>query len=196
MAKLIAVYIRVSTTGQNEAGQRAVVQQWLNNHGHHADAVRWYVDQDTGDHLDRPGFKQLQQDVFSGTVGTVVVYKLDRLSRSMRDGIDTITDWAKAGIRLVSVGQQLDFSGTVGQMIAAVLLGVAQMEQELRRERQAAGIQVAKAQGKYKGTKPGHRKASPTKARRLSNKGLTQHEVAAAMGVSRATVARYLAATK
>jgi hypothetical protein len=72
-----------------------------------------------------------------------------------------LCDWCDKGLRVVSVTQQIDFNGTVGKMLGAVLLGIAQMEQETRRERQAAGIAEAKKAGKYKGRKPGTTKATP-----------------------------------
>jgi len=73
----------------------------------------------------------------------------------LRDGIDTLCDWLGKGVRLVSVTQQLDFAGPAGKMIASVLFAVAEMEQQTRRERQAAGIAVAKRNGVYQGRKAG-----------------------------------------
>ena len=70
-----------------------------------------------------------------------------QLSRSLRDGINVLWEWCDKGLRVVSVTQQINFNGTVGKMMAAVLLGIAEMEQETRRERQAAGIAVAKKAG-------------------------------------------------
>jgi DNA invertase Pin-like site-specific DNA recombinase len=139
--KSVAAYARVSTVGQNEAGQQAEIERWLLGNG--IVGARWFCDKDTGDNLNRPAFQKLQKAIFMGEVGTVLVWKLDRLSRSLRDGINVLSDWCDRGLRVVSVTQQIDFSGTVGKMIAAVLLAVAQMEQETRRERQAAGIAVA-----------------------------------------------------
>jgi DNA invertase Pin-like site-specific DNA recombinase len=196
MKKIVAAYVRVSTTGQNEAGQRQEIEQWLEGNGTPPGGVRWYVDKESGDTMARPAFERLQADVFAGTVGTVVVWRLDRLSRKLRDGINTLCDWCDRGLRVVSVTQQIDFNGTVGKIIAAVLLGVAEMEQEARRERQRAGIEAAKARGVYRGhgRKPGTTKASPKRAKELRAKGLTQQEIATALGVSRGTVARYLAA--
>jgi DNA invertase Pin-like site-specific DNA recombinase len=83
--KTVACYVRVSTIGQNEAGQRREIERWLSGNGIDASTVRWYLDKATGDNLDRPGFERLQRDIFQGDVGTVVIWRLDRLSRTIRD---------------------------------------------------------------------------------------------------------------
>lgn len=189
---MYAVYIRVSTTGQNEAGQRAEIERWLAGNGI-ADA-RWYVDRESGDDLERPAFRELQAAVFAGEIKAVVVWKLDRLSRSLRDGINTLCDWCDRGLRVVSVTQLIDFNGAAGKLIASVLFAVAEMEQETRRERQAAGIAAARGRGVYRGRKPGTRKADVSRAAELRSRGLTDGEIATALGVSRRSVQRYLRA--
>ena len=196
MKKSIAVYVRVSTTGQNEAGQREAINQYLTAHGHDPDAAAWYVDKATGANLDRPALDKLQKAIFAGKHHTVITWRLDRLSRKMRDGINLLAEWCDAGLRVVSVTQALDLNATVGKMIAAVLLAVGEMEREVLRERQAVGIDVAKKQGVYKGRKPGTTKAKPARAAKLRAQGLTQAEIATALGVSRSTVIRYLAERK
>jgi DNA invertase Pin-like site-specific DNA recombinase len=191
--KAVAAYVRVSTIGQNEAGQRAEIERWLTGHGISPRSVRWYTDKGkSGNTLRRPAFDQLQAAVFAGEVGTIVTYKLDRMSRSLRDGINVLSEWCDKGLRVVSVTQQIDFNGTVGKLMAAVLLGIAEMEQETRRERQAAGIAAAKKAGKYWGREPGTTKAEPERALRLRAKGLRAEEIAKSLGVSRNTVFRYL----
>ena len=188
---MIGCYIRVSTFGQNEASQKRAISRWLK--GHEIAAFRWYVDKgESGDNLDRPAFEQLQRDIFNGEVKTVAVFKLDRLSRSLKDGISTLCDWLDNGVRLVSVSQGHDFKGVTGKMIASVLFSIAEMEQETRRERQAVGIAAAKEAGVYLGRQPGTTKGKPSRARRLRERGLTDTEIANAMGVSRRTVQRYL----
>jgi DNA invertase Pin-like site-specific DNA recombinase len=189
-----AVYIRVSTASQNEAGQKKEIERWLDGNSVDRRNVKWYLDKSTGDNLNRPEFERLQKDIFNGLVKSVVVYKLDRLSRSLRDGINTLTDWLEKGIRLVSTTQQLDFAGVTGKLIAAVLLAIAEMEQQTRRERQAAGIAVAKSNGIYKGRKKGATKAGIDTARaaQLREQGLTFSEIAAALKVSVSSVRRYL----
>jgi DNA invertase Pin-like site-specific DNA recombinase len=112
--------------------------------------------------LRRPAFEALQKAIFAGEIGTVVVYKIDRLIRKLRDGIDTLCNWCEKGLRIVAVTQQIDFSGTVGKILAAVLLEVAEMEQETRREHQAVGLEVAKRKVSIEAARQGQRRRSPT----------------------------------
>lgn len=187
-----AIYCRVSTTGQNLAGQKREISKWLDGHGI-KDAV-WYTDKSTGTNTDRSGLQDLQADVFTGTVKTIVVWKLDRLSRKMVEGINILHGWLNAGVRVVSVTQQLDFAGVNGQMVATMLFGLAEMETEIRRERQQAGIAAAKEAGKYMGRKKGSRKLKrgPHRAKQLHDRGHTLREIARALDVSHVTVSRYL----
>jgi len=106
-----------------------------------------------------------------------------------------LADWCDKGLRVVSVTQQIDFNGTLGKMLATVLLGVAEMEREAIHERQTAGIAAAKERGGvYVGRKPGSTKAKPARAIKLHRQGLTQEEIAGALAVSDRTVRRYLCA--
>jgi DNA invertase Pin-like site-specific DNA recombinase len=193
--KHVAVYIRVSTVGQNEAGQRREIERWL--HGNGIENVQWYVDKESGDTLKRPAFAKLQKAIFNGEVSTVVVWKLDRLSRKFRDGINIICDWCDRDVRIVATTQQIDFAGTVGKIIAAVLVGIAEMEQQTRKERQRAGIDAALErirQGKQEhwgGSKPGHKRVTPDKAeiiKHMKEQGKPIAAIARAVGVSRPTV--------
>jgi DNA invertase Pin-like site-specific DNA recombinase len=78
----------------------------------------------------------------------VVVWKLDRISRRQRAGVNLLAEWCERGVRVVVITQQLDFSGAVGRLVASVLFGLAEIEHEYRQERQAAGIAVAKRKGR------------------------------------------------
>ena len=122
----------------------------------------------------------------------VVVWKLDRLSRRLKDGVNLLCDWCEKGLRIVVVTQQVDLSGPVGRMIAPVLLGLAEIELEYRGERQAAGIAVAKKKGVYKGREKGTFKSQPERARELRERGLQTGEIATALGINKRTVQRYL----
>lgn len=96
-------------------------------------------------------------------------------------------------MRIVVVTQQLDLQGALGRLVASVLFGLAEIEQEYRRERQAAGIALAKRNGVYRGRQRGTTKANPTRARALRVHSLTVPEIAKALDVSTRTVFRYLA---
>ncbi len=186
----VAVYIRVSSIGQNLESQKREIEDWLKRN--QINDVSWYKDKSSGTNLDRPGFDKLQKDIFAGKIRTVVVWKLDRLSRSLAQGLQVLIDWCNKGIRVISITQQIDFNGVVGKMIGSILLGIGEMENENRKERQAIGIANAKAKGIYLGRKSGTTKAKPNRAKELFNKGLKMEEIAKSMGVSSRTVLRYL----
>ncbi|HEV8713650.1 MAG TPA: recombinase family protein [Candidatus Binatia bacterium] len=190
---MIACYCRVSSRRQKYDSQKAELQRWLRNNGIRARRVSWFEDTETGRTLIRPAFERLQRAIFDGTVKTVVVWKLDRLSRRQRDGINLLADWCERGLRLVVVTQQIDLSGTVGRLVASVLCGLAEIEQEYRRERQAAGSAVAKRKGVYRGRLKGTTKAKPARACVLRARGFTAQEIANALQVNPRTVFRYLA---
>lgn len=190
---MIGVYLRVSSHSQKGDSQQAAITHWLERHGHDLSQVRWYTDTETGRTLQRPGFQALQAGIFSGEIKTVVVWKLDRLARSLREGVNVLADWCQRDVRVVSVTQQIDLSGAVGQLIASLLFGMAEIEHQHIKERQAAGIAVAKEKGIYAGRKKGTTKAKPERARELRTKGLNAKEIANALKVSERTVFRYLA---
>lgn len=190
----IAAYCRVSTNHQKNDSQIAEINKWLDAHGYDHGQVAWFVDKESGKTFKRPQFEQLQAAIFAGEIKTVVVWKLDRISRRLKEGINLLSDWCSSGVRVVSITQQIDLTGAVGRMIAAVMLGLAEIELEYRQERQAAGIAVAKKKGVYKGRKPGTFKAKPRRAAELRDKGLKIAEIATALGTSERTVQRYLRA--
>lgn len=193
---IIACYCRVSTRHQKNDSQRAEIERWLRNNQMDLSAVRWFEDKESANALHRPSFEAMQAGIFDGTIKTVVIWKLDRLSRRLRDGINLLADWCERGVRVVAVTQQIDLSGTVGRMVASVMFGLAEIELEYRRERQAAGIAVAKRKGVYKGRRAGTTKARPARAQELRANGLTVPEIANAIDVSERTVFRYLNETK
>ena len=123
---------------------------------------------------------------------TVVVWKLDRLSRRLKDGINVLADWCEQGVRIFSVTQQIDLTGPVGRLVASVMFGLAEIELEYRRERQAAGIRVARNRGIYQGRISGTTKALPKRAIELRDRGLKIPEIANALNVSERSVFRYL----
>lgn len=189
----IGVYLRVSSEDQSHASQRLEVERWLTRAGIDPAAVRWYEDTESGKVSSRPAFDRLKADVRARRRTTVLVYALDRLSRDFFEGIDLLGNWLKAGVRVASVTEPIDLSGELGQALAGVIFALAAAEWRKRKERQRAGIEVAKAAGVYRGRKPGTRKGDADRARKLRGRGLTVVEVATALGVSERTAARYLA---
>jgi DNA invertase Pin-like site-specific DNA recombinase len=188
----IAVYIRVSSHSQKADSQKVEITRWLKAHGHNLKKVVWYEDQETGTTLRRTDFQKLSEEVFAGNIKTIVVWKLDRLARSMKEGINVLSSFCEAGVRVVSITQQIDLSGTIGHLVAGVLFGIAEIEHQHIRERQAVGIAVAKEKGIYTGRKSGTTKAKPDRAKKLKAQGLTHAEIAQALNVTVRTVGNYL----
>src|SRR5690606_29923033 len=106
----IAAYVRVSSYRQKDDSQRAEIQKWMDANGIDPEQVEWYADKESGRTTKRPAFDRLQGDIFSGKVKTVVLWKLDRLSRRLQDGVTILADWADRGLKIVVVTQQLEFN--------------------------------------------------------------------------------------
>lgn len=140
--------MRVSTEKQSHDSQRLEIHRWLESNEIIVHEDHWYIDKISGAKWDRKELNRLKDDIFDGGIRMVVVWKLDRLGRTMVDGMVLLADWCNQGVRLVSVTQRVDFDGVQGRMLAAVLLGFAEMELEARSERVLAGIEAAKAKGK------------------------------------------------
>lgn len=143
----------------------------------------------SGTNRDRPGLREALAALREGD--TLVVTKLDRLARSVRDAADIATEVEERGARL-SIGSSVhDPTDPMGKLLFNVLSMVAEFEADLIRQRTREGMAVAKARGRLRGKQP---KLSPAQERHLV--GLmrtgehTTSEVAALMGVSRATVYR------
>lgn len=194
MGKNIAAYVRVSSKGQRTDSQEQEIRRWLKANGYDLRQVEWYRDKETGKTLKRPEFERLQRDIFDGKIKAVVCWKLDRLSRRLRDGVNLLADWCERGLKIVVVTQRIELNGAVGRMIAAVMLGLAEIELEFRAERQAAGIRTARKNGVYQGRKLGTTKGQPERAAKLRDKGNNDTEIARSLGVSVRTVQRYLRA--
>ena len=183
----IAAYIRVSTYDQKTESQREEIARWLKNHGIDLESIQWFEDKETGKTLHRPAFLDLQRAVFDGKVKTVLVWKLDRLSRKMLDGITTMRIWLNQGVGIVSITQHLDLTGPTGLLTADILLAIAEFQLSTMKENQAAGIAAAKARGVYKGRKKGTRKLKPEKITELL-KTLTVTQIAKLYDVTERTV--------
>ena len=149
--KIVACYIRVSTVEKTQAKQRREISLWLKSSRINPKAVRWYLDKSTDDVLRRPKFDKLQADVLKGKVRAVVVWHLDRISGTTRGGLNVLIDWCHKSLRVVSVGQQIDVKSRDCGMIASVLRGVVEMDEQTRRDRTKAGLASARARGRAGG---------------------------------------------
>ena len=185
------IYLRVSSPkGQKTDSQRAELEAWLKRH--HYKSVQWFEDHESATTMQREAFQRLQAAIFAGEVRTVIVWKLDRLARSLKEGVNVLADWCQRGVRVIAITQQIDLSGPVGHLIASLLFGIAEIELQHAKERQAAGIALAKQRGVYTGRQPGTTKAAPARARALRQQGFTVREIAQALGVKERTVYYYL----
>src|SRR5438270_11640063 len=144
------VYIRVSSPkGQRTDSQRAELEAWLQRH--RLQAAQWFEDHESATTMRREAFQRLQTAIFAGEIDTVVVWKLDRLARNLKEGVNVLADWCKRGVRIIAVTQQIDLSGPVGHLIASLLFGIAEIELQHSKERQGIGIALAKKRGVYAG---------------------------------------------
>jgi DNA invertase Pin-like site-specific DNA recombinase len=85
----------------------------------------------------------------------------------MADGVNTLHHWLKGNVQVICITLQIDLSGTIGQIVGSLIFGLAEIELQNQKERQAAGIAVAKARGVYKGRKKGTTKVKPARAKEL-----------------------------
>ena len=108
----------------------------------------------TGANMDRPALKRLLADVESGVVNCVVVYKVDRLTRSLLDFSRIIEVLDKKGVTFVSVTQQFNTTTSLGRLTLHILLSFAQFEREMISERTHDKMSAARRKGKWVGGNP------------------------------------------
>ncbi|WP_431836522.1 recombinase family protein [Cellulomonas sp. Y8] len=186
MTGILVGYARCSTAGQDLTAQREALQAMG------VEASRVYVDHGlTGTNRDRPGLREALAAVRAGD--TLVVTKLDRLARSIRDAHDLVDDLTARGVRLQIGGSVHDPNDPVGRLLLNVLAMVAEFEADLIRARTREGMAVAKARGRLRGRAP---KLTAAQAKHLVDVHAagerTVGEVAELFGISRATVYRTL----
>ena len=108
----------------------------------------------TGGNMDRPAFQQLMTDVREGRVDAIVIYKIDRLSRSLMDFARIMETLEKYKVALIAVTQQLNTTSSMGRLTLNILLSFAQFEREIIAERTRDKIAAMKRKGKLVGGKP------------------------------------------
>jgi DNA invertase Pin-like site-specific DNA recombinase len=178
-------YARVSTQDQNLELQMEALNK--------AGCEKLYTDKLSGTQRSRDGLEHALHALRKGD--TLVVWKLDRLGRSVKDLVEWISDLEKRGIGFQSVTDAIDTSTPSGRFFFHMMAALAQMERDLIIERTNAGLNAARAQGRVGGRKP---KMTPSKvaaAKRLLAAGTPHKEVAQNLGVSLPTLYRWIPAT-
>lgn len=178
-------YARVSTQDQNLQLQHQALQS--------AGCSRIFEDKLSGLRSDRPGLTQALDILREGD--TLVVWKLDRLGRSVKGLVDLVEGLQRRGVHFRSQTDAIDTSTPSGRFFFHVMASLAQMERELIAERTRAGLDAARKAGRIGGRK---RKMTPAKiaaARQLLQAGTPSKDVAQSLGVSVPTLYRWIPAT-
>src|SRR4051812_33460847 len=134
-------YARVSTDDQNLDLQRDALTK--------AGCEQIYTDRVSGTKATRPGLTEALSHLRSGD--TLVVWRLDRLGRSLRHLIDTVTDFHTRGIGFKSLTEAIDTTTSGGKLVFHIFGALAEFEREIIRERTNAGLSAARARGKTGG---------------------------------------------
>jgi|SRR5882762_3974788 len=177
-------YVRVSKQEQHEALQIDALKE--------AGCEKWFLDKITGSKAERKGLDEALAYLRPGD--TLVVWKLDRAGRSLSHLIELLKGLKERDIEFVSLTEQIDTSTPGGKLIFHMMGALAEFERDLIRERTNAGLAAARARG--------HRGGRPRKLRTNGNIALARQmfadkshsipDMCAALGVSRATLYRYV----
>ena len=157
MIPSVAVYIRVST--QEQAREGYSIQEQIERLKSYCKALNWniykiYTDPGySGSNTNRPALTAMLEDVKARKVDKVLVYKLDRLSRSQKDTLTLIEDrFLSAGVDFVSMSENFDTSSPFGRAMIGILAVFAQLEREQIRERMQMGANARAKEGLYHGS--------------------------------------------
>lgn len=183
--KVVGVYLRVSSVGQDVKSQEPDLKDWLKAHAR-GRPIQWYRDTFTGKTMRRPGMEKLEGDVSAGKVDTVLVWRLDRLGRTAAGVLAFLEQLDVAGVKFVAARDGFDSDNPAGRLVRGVLAQVAAYEREVISDRIRAGIAKAKAEGKRWG---GRKKGQRT---RLTDKRLDAVQALLAAGTKKAEIARQL----
>ncbi len=161
-------YVRVSTNDQNTELQRNALEC--------AGCELIFEDKISGTKSDRPGLKKLLRTLSAGD--TLVVWKLDRLGRSMRHLVVLVEELRERGVNFRSLTDAIDTSTPMGRFFFHVMGALAEMERELIVERTRAGFAAARQEGRNGGRKPKLTVEQWEQAGRLIESGIYQQQVA------------------
>ena len=179
-------YARVSTKDQNLALQHEALNK--------AGCKKIYEDQLSGSKTARKGLELALEVLREGD--SLVVWKLDRLGRNVKDLITLVERLEKEDIHFKSLTDNIDTSTTSGRFFFHIMASLAQMERELLIERTKAGLDAARKRGRIGGRRRAMTESKLKAAKRLLADGTPRKDVAADLGVSIPTLYRWLPASK
>mgnify|MGYP002682639673 FL=1 len=184
--KRIAIYARVSTDRQSTESQLNALREYA---GKRAWAIsKEYIDEGyTGSNTKRPAFNAMMADARKRKFDVLLVYKLDRLSRSLKDLITTLDDLKSMGIDFISYDNGLDTTTPTGRLIFNVVGAVAEFEKDIIRERVRAGLENAKRKGKRLG-RPPVSSHLVDEAKKLRSEGMSFRQIGKQLGIPESTV--------
>jgi len=189
----VAAYVRVSSAAQDVKTQRASIARAAKARGDVVGA--WFVETMSGKSTQRPELTRLRASVRAGEVARLYVYRIDRLTRSgIRDTLDLVDEFTRAGCALVTVADGFDFQGPAGEVVLAVIAWAAKVERLAIGERISAARARVEAEGGSWGRPPRMTPALVAKARARAARGHSVREIAAALKVPRSTVYRVIGA--
>ena len=172
-------YARVSTLEQNEDLQTDALRK--------AGCGRIYVDHSSGAKASRPQQDRMLEALREGD--TVVVWKLDRLGRSVQNLVDLMDRFRKQGVGFRSLTENMDTSTPGGVLVFNIFSALAQFERDLIRERTMAGLTAARARGRKGGRPYKLSDKDVAMVRQLyDSRTVTVKEIAARFNVSRSTI--------
>ena len=183
--KKVAVYLRVSTDEQSTENQMSKVQNWAEFKGVKIKSI--YQENASGRNDARPERKRLIEQAMKGRYDTVIVWALDRWGRSSADISTSIDEMSSMGITFVSLNPQIDTSTPMGAGVLKILGALADIERTLMAERQRAGIERARAEGKLLGREKRH--LDEIRLMELREEGHSIRAIAEMMNAPRSTIA-------
>jgi DNA invertase Pin-like site-specific DNA recombinase len=178
-------YARVSTEEQSVDLQVDALEK--------AGCEQVYTDKLLATKAQRPGLAEAQSHLRKGDV--LVIWKLDRLGRSVKGLIEFVDDLAARGIQFRSLTDGIDTTTPTGRFFFHMMASLAQMERELIAERTKAGLEAARQRGRVVGRKRAMTPSKIKSAKRLLDGGMSPQEVAKNLGVSIPTLYRWVPAS-
>lgn len=174
-------YARVSTPEQDLTMQLDALRE--------AGCERVFSDKASGAKTNRVGLADALSHARAGDI--IVVWKLDRLGRTMKGLVDLAAQLADRGVGFRSLTDGIDTAGTAGKLVFHIMAAMAEMERDLNRERTTAALDVARREGRVGGRKTVMTPKKLEAARKLLASGVKRREVAPMIGVSVPTIYRH-----